>query len=131
MNTRTVSKTITWKLELTPEEDRLFRRILDEITKFLGDDETYALAEKLLTLIPKGGTDETTGPDDVDSDRSLDDFERRSAIHDATMGIPTDAATRLSKLADTCRGGCKPSEPEDFDCAARRSSVAEWNKARG
>ena len=148
MNSRTTETRIVWKLELTSIEDAVLCNILEEITKHLGDDETYALSKKLLSLVPKGGDDEEKPDDDLDFDLGLDDFDRRSAIHDATMGVPTNVptadaadpaeefaerytkhnATRLWKLAHTCRGECDDPKPEDFNLAAQRSAQSEWDK---
>jgi hypothetical protein len=131
MNTRKVSTTVTWTLELTDREDSAFQYLLEYMQEYSDFPATRELCKKLLLVCPKEGGDEKTSnlDDDLDFDLSVDDFDRRNAIHDATMGVPTDA-TRLSKLADTCRGGGSGEKPEDFDQSARRSAQSEWDKGR-
>ena len=92
MNTRTTETKITWHLERTEEEDACFHALLLS-ARGLAKWEPHckALANKLLSLIPREETDETIS-DDLDFNFSLDDFERRSAIHDAAMGVYPDGA---------------------------------------
>jgi hypothetical protein len=74
MNKRTVSTTITWHLELTPDEDFFFRNGL-ECAKSHSAYSPRTFFQRLIDLVPKGGEpDEKTSHSDDDCDLNFDDL---------------------------------------------------------
>lgn len=101
MNSRTVEKKITWKLELTEEEEGwLIRAIKIGMNQDIATDR-HGFYSRLLTLVPKEGDDEK----DSDSDDDLN-------FNDLLNLDGPDPDVCLGEAAGSDNPGSGPAVPE-------------------